>query len=726
MLYASNEEKQLYEESCQRQLKLAFSNGVVLNNDSIYTESMELEQTLCDESELIFGKCSAACFKVRIINTAESYKGLQLIPTITAGDYPRQLGVFWVDSDNLTDDKMFRDIVAYDALYTIMNTDVSEWYNSLAFPLTMKAFRDSFFAYVKVTQEETVLPNDDMLIERTIDVNKLSGADVLQSICELNACFGSMDHNGQFRYVFLKTYEDVVYPADELYPADDLYPADEFDCRFTGSGFKQGTLKYEDYRCRQITRLQIRQEENDIGVIVGEDGNSYIIEDNFLVYGKGTEELTAIALKFLVKAQYIPFSPASLECRGQPWLQVGDYIKVVGRRDTVIFPVLHRIMRGITALMDQYEAKGTECYSEKVSGITYDIRQLKGKSNVLERSIEETKSTITDLEKGVQSEIKQTADKINLSVKQKLEEYSTTTEMQSAINQTASSIQSTVKETYQTKDDMGNYSTKSETSSAIRQTADSINLEVKNKVGKNEVVSSINQSAEAVKIKAGKISLEGTVTANGNTRIDTDGTLSAVNGNFSGTITSSSATITGGTIHIETSENIGNIIELKRSGAKVQIGNDGMKATADNRMSVFQYSQIGVESGTGNGRLIAKLQDDGYGVSSYGWNTYSDRRLKNSIEELDREQTADFVYSLEPCKYKYNYDEKEIYRHGLIAQEVKEKMGDETWALFNEDVKLGDETYLGLNYLELVADLIATLQSQNKRIKKLEGIINEG
>ena len=49
--------------------------------------------------------------------------------------------------------------------------------------------------------------------------------------------------------------------------------------------------------------------------------------------------------------------------------------------------------------------------------------------------------------------------------------------------------------------------------------------EVSEKVGKNEIISSINQSPEKIKLKANKIEFEGAVTANGNVRINENGTM---------------------------------------------------------------------------------------------------------------------------------------------------------------------------------------------------------
>ena len=79
-------------------------------------------------------------------------------------------------------------------------------------------------------------------------------------------------------------------------------------------------------------------------------------------------------------------------------------------------------------------------------------------------------------------------------------QFATKAELSSEISQTAQSITSTVSETYETKQNaQTNYS-------QINQTAQGISSTVATKVGKNEVISSINQSAEAVSINANKIS----------------------------------------------------------------------------------------------------------------------------------------------------------------------------------------------------------------------------
>ena len=118
----------------------------------------------------------------------------------------------------------------------------------------------------------------------------------------------------------------------------------------------------------------------------------------------------------------------------------------------------------------------------------------------------------------------------------------------------------------------------------------------------------------------------------------------------------------------------------------------------------------------------------------------SDRNEKNSIELLDKEKSSDFIYKLKPSKFKYNDGTSDRYHHGLIAQEVKESMGDEDWGLYCDIIIPGEYEQVidegsklikeekkssSIRYEELIADLIATVQTQNERIKILEDIINK-
>jgi hypothetical protein len=704
-------------DSVDKQLNIVSDDGKInITNTELHQEKFELTESLCSESELTFGACEAGMIKFTVSNVFLPMKGKWLTAKLTLDghkDKPFQIGRYKVYSDTPTADRTCRDVVAYDALYDILSSDVTNWYNQILpqkdSKVTLKQFRDSFFNHFGVEQEEVSLVNDEMIIEKTVEVTAsssgssgtaekstigeaISGKEVLFCILEINGCMGNIGRVGKFRYVYLTQEMQGLYPANDLYPADDLYPRNPKSTSISKSQYI--SAQYEDYIVRTIDKLQIREKENDIGAIVGDGGNTYVIEGNFLVYGKGTKELNEIGEKTLSKIKGIIYRPFSADCKGNPCLEVGDAVRLTTKYELIETYILKRTLKGIQALRDDLEADGEEYRTSKVNGIQRSILQLKGKSNTLERSIEETKSTIVDVEKGLQSQITQTATEIRSEVK------NTTDGLSSRITQTAESITAEV-----------NRATSAEgtLSSKISQTAESITAEVNratnkegelaaaiqinaegitSKVSRDSVVSEINQSAEGIKIRADLLELKG------------------------------SMEMTGGYVHIDAEESTDNLVELKREGTLVQMGTDGLRSAADTRELMASYSAVVVRDTSAN--TIAQMLSSGKGISSYGWESYSDKRLKHGIESLDREKSAVLIQSLRPCRFVYNYDAAGHYRHGLIAQEVLTAIGDEDWSICSENPDPDGNTYYTLDKTELIADLIATVQLLQENLEEVK------
>ena len=531
-------------DSVDKQLNIVSDDGKInITNTELHQEKFELTESLCSESELTFGACEAGMIKFTVSNVFLPMKGKWLTAKLTLDghkDKPFQIGRYKVYSDTPTADRTCRDVVAYDALYDILSSDVTNWYNQILpqkdSKVTLKQFRDSFFNHFGVEQEEVSLVNDEMIIEKTVEVKAsssgssdtaekstigeaISGKEVLFCILEINGCMGNIGRVGKFRYVYLTQEMQGLYPANDLYPADDLYPRNPKSTSISKSQYI--SAQYEDYIVRTIDKLQIREKENDIGAIVGDGGNTYVIEGNFLVYGKGTKELNEIGEKTLSKIKGIIYRPFSADCKGNPCLEVGDAVRLTTKYELIETYILKRTLKGIQALRDDLEADGEEYRTSKVNGIQRSILQLKGKSNTLERSIEETKSTIVDVEKGLQSQITQTATEIRSEVK------NTTDGLSSRITQNSESITAEV-----------NRATNAEgtLSSKVTQTAESITAEVNratekegqlaaaiqinaegitSKVSRDSVVSEINQSAEGLKIRADLLELRGSVEMTG-------------------------------------------------------------------------------------------------------------------------------------------------------------------------------------------------------------------
>lgn len=108
--------------------------------------------------------------------------------------------------------------------------------------------------------------------------------------------------------------------------------------------------------------------------------------------------------------------------------------------------------------------------------------------------------------------------------------YVTLNQMHSAINQSASEVEIAVNQK------LTKYSTTEEMNASINLKANEINQVVSKKVGKDEIISKINQTPETITIDANKININGTVSANGNFKVDTKGNMECNNGKFKGNI----------------------------------------------------------------------------------------------------------------------------------------------------------------------------------------------
>lgn len=422
------------------------------------------------------------------------------------------------------------------------------------------------------------------------------------------------------------------------------------------------------------------------------------------------------------------------------------------------------------------------------------------------------------------------------SVDDKFANYSTTTQMNSAITQSANSVLTTVSSNYATK----------------------ASLEVK--IDKDKLISEINASADVITLKSNRFVLDST-----NAKIAADGTVNFVQGTIAGwnislaklsgsaglygiainkpsststkvininhVDTTAAATyvddfyvradgytyipdgylstknhsvggkgieiheanidfydwtkkdnfigtILAGVIGKDSSDARGAIAILCDDGDRVQIGRRrGVSASSyDSAITINGNDELGIEfygnvKGYGQKGACFYVNNAGltnfaitnqentiygncelsvYGTQRLKYELYvegnihgnvisdSDKNVKKDIQTLDIEDSAHFIYSLIPSEFRFKNGTSNRLHHGLIAQEVKKSMGDSDWGLFI-DKKVDNENYIGtevnsetgeqtqlltarygLRYDELIADLIATVQSLNNRLKAVE------
>jgi len=541
-----------------RKFKMSFYDKMNFNPESdipIYTidgtqvpdDNLVLTQVLCSTESLTFGQCGSATVEVTVSDVLMDLTGKWFTLSIEVGGYEMMLGIYKVQSFERQADRNKKKILAYDRMLNFA-VDVAGWYQGLTFPMTLKQFRTVLCEHVGVSQKDVALPLDNMQVTKTIDPSKISGRDVMKSICEINGCFGQIDNTGKFKYVFLGS--SGLYPSEELFPADDLYPSE-----MQGENLSHlREAKYEDFLVKGIDKVQIRQEEGDVGAAYGLGTNTYTIQGNFLVYGKSAQELHNIAATVHENIGRKTYRPCRIVTAALPWVEPGDGIICYTSDDVIETYCLKRTLKGIQAMMDTFEAQGTRERKENF-GVATQIIQLEGKTAIIKKSVEEVSVRVTDLKAETEAKFAITAEQI-------LAEVTRAKQAEASLSIRADQIATSV--TNLTND----------TNSRFTQTAEQIAL----KVSKGQVSSQLSVETDKVTISSNRLIVNST-----NFQLDGNG-----NATFSGKVQGAQvvgSSISGGSI------NIGNGTFWVDSGgnAAINAGQINLGAVSINQ----NYSDLG-------------------------------------------------------------------------------------------------------------------------------------
>lgn len=431
--------------------------GLTIDNDTIHSEAVTIKESICDEEEFVLGGCIAASceFEVSEIlqNELNGHEFTAMLETVDEdGNSALELsmGTYRVDSATLVDDKDYKKVVAYDALYGA-SVDVSEWYNGI-FPaeeksvtklqdgkevtvkvvkygtVKLKAMRESLLEYLGIPFESQDLINDDLDVEKTVApaAGSLTGITVLKAICMVNGGFGRMSRQGKFEVIYLHDMHSLgLQPHVGLYPKKGLYPSSSGNglsdiSKLSGAADTEPeyrSIRCEEYTTDKITCLNIQTDEEDVGVTVGTDlSNPYLITGNFLLYGKSVDELKVIGGNILSKLKGIYYRPVSeLKLNALPYLETGDMIVAEKEAEKVYSYIFSRTISGIQALIDTYEAKGNQKRQNEVTQES-ELMQLKGRTLKIQKNIDSVYIEMANVEKKTSTRFEQTDSTIVLKV----------------------------------------------------------------------------------------------------------------------------------------------------------------------------------------------------------------------------------------------------------------------------------------------------------------------
>ena len=684
MIKISEAIKKLYiEDSTPIELEVRFKDNAfpTIKGSDVLSEQMTLHESICEEEQLKFGGCNSSSFELTVFNLNSGIKGCEIEPVLITNKTEIPLGVFYVETIEKYAGKDYKKLTAYDKM-RYFDVDVKDWYDSLTFPISVKNFRDSLCEYVGVEQNEVTLIADNIMLTNELDSsNGINGLSLMKQICEISGVFGRMDRYGKLNYLSLES--SMLLPADDLFPANDLYPS-------AGSGSSENSfniptsLMYEhplveDFFTSNIDGVIIVDSEG-AQVLTEYNQNPYYVQDNFVIMGQTHETITALANALLSKISSISYRPInSSKIKGQPYVECGDFIS--GEVNGYGFEayVFQRDLTGIKALRDAYICKGKEMLENDMNGLTAQLQRLN-------KTTERVKTSVQVTEKGLKSEVKRATDAEN------------------------------------------------ELSTRIEQTEQKIVLRVDSATGKIVQVSLIGDTGSGTEFKVNADNIE--LSASDVINILSGGTINLTASNIN--IGSEKTTITkDGKLTCEEAEIKGKVTlpdALYMVGARgtfpIIQGNSGLESYAlifrdlknTQFMKVESYPQgedldITIYLDT---RFRQSIEVRGSTTLASSPIIGSDQEIKKNIQSLDTHKSSDFIYALNPVEYKYKDGTSDRLHHGFIAQELHDSMQSDWGVYCDANIDTRENGGKAIRYEELIADLVATVQSQNERITELE------
>lgn len=382
MINVNDTVKNLYSQD-SKHISLFIQLGeTTLTNSDFHVESMVLDEVLMAEDQLTFGGCNASRFEITLINPDVTIeKGSVIKPYLVIDGSTTKI---WLGEFNVTEiiqakDSLFRGVIALDHMFKF-STFVTEWYNGLTFPMTLKAFRDSLCNHLGIIQNTTTLPFDSLTINKYYENEEVNAVELIRNICELNGRFGKMDRNGKLSYIALSS---VI--VDSLDVTNQL----------------KSQPTYFSFVTNAIDGVKIVDSDGTFYRKPDTSQNAYCFTNNRLLYGRTRSELDTIITKLMdnVNIDAVTYQPTSeLKIKGMPYLETGDKVHFTSKGTNIYTYVFKRQIRGIQALTDTIRSEGN-------LDLQYNDNSILNQLANLNRSDERMKVEISSTAEGLQTEI---------------------------------------------------------------------------------------------------------------------------------------------------------------------------------------------------------------------------------------------------------------------------------------------------------------------------------
>lgn len=370
--------------------------GTTYTNKDFTSGSLKIKESLCSKDTLDLTSVEASTLKVTIAKENGNVTGL-IGKRVIGKQGALDLGVYTIVNAKLSTDYT-TDIECFDDLKKFVDTDVSDWWNTqLVFPLSLKDLLIKLCERVGVpTELPNAWTNSDMQVTKTAYFQNLKASELLGYIQEASGTFFRMSRSGKLKAISPnKTPTEIPFTRlfNDATISDTVTPA--------------------------IEKLAIKSSEKDLGVSSGkDDGNTYLILANPLLFGLSTAQMKSISDKLFPAYKWQAYKPCKASYKSLPYLEVGDWIKVTTFKGIVAtFPIFSRELSDINLIADTVETKGKKEQKKTVSSakqiqvLSWNVHEMENTLETFKSKIENITTEVGNANKGTKQYYLQTASK---------------------------------------------------------------------------------------------------------------------------------------------------------------------------------------------------------------------------------------------------------------------------------------------------------------------------
>ena len=493
-------------------------------------------------------------------------------------------------------------LTAYDCI-SLLDEVADAWVSTLSYPITLTRMINSMGNKVGLSISSIAsLNRASYTVYNNFMTSNITYRQILQYIAQiLNVNF--IADLSQTNNITYKAYTSTTVVIDNS---------------------KYIKLTMSDYEIEPIDKVQIQSTFDDIGYVAGTGTNAYIVTENPLFFTSEKQStITTIASQLLGELKTIKYTPMKFSTYKDFGINCGDIITVNGKTCYVM-------KKSIKSSGCDFECIGNKRRDTQKTEVNSAITALNNKTNELIRTVDETKSTLTEV-KGSMKTIEDEQGNITEQIATLTTNVSEVQQTANGLTSTVSSVQTTLNnldgevETLKTKQstieqNVNSITTKVESveetangaktaASEAKQTANSFSTKI-TAVEKN--ISSVSQTASKIDwvIKSGTSSSNFTITDRMATltaeKIDLSGYVTINSLKSGGTTTIDGSRITTGTISADrvdlTSLKVRNVYNadnkmiITSAGSYMYIGGDSSVKNVDYvwfRTGSIYFSSVG-------------------------------------------------------------------------------------------------------------------------------------